>query len=123
MGMACVSVLGRKRNYVGGGGGKFVSGSFRDLRRPEVFLNHPRAHRGIRGGVNQNEAPGRTAAGVGIEKKRHVRLKLNGTYLIHLQSSRRFVRERIDVDAMANGKSPNCRLPSGLFDDIGAAPL
>src|SRR5260370_5235224 len=48
-------------------------------------------------------------------------LKLNGTDFVHLQSGGRFVRQGIDVDAMANAQRADLRLPSGVFDEIGAA--
>src|SRR5712692_10162845 len=121
MAMTCVSFLRSNRNFVYGGGSKFVFGLSCDLRRRDVFLNHPRAHRSVRRSVNPNEAARRPVTGVGIEKQGHMRLEFNGTDFIHFQSSGRLFHQGIDVAAMADVQRPDLRLTSGVFYEIGAA--
>src|SRR5258708_38744480 len=121
MAVTCIPLLGRNRNSAHGGSRNFVFRCSGDLRRGDIFLNHSRAYRGIRGRVDQNEAARRPVTGVGIEKQRNMRLEFNETDFVHLQASGRFVRQRIYVDTMADTPSPDLGLPSWVFCEIGAA--
>src|SRR6266446_6858535 len=121
MAVTCIPLLGRNRNSVYGGSRNFVFRCSCDLRRGDIFLNHSRAYRGIRGTVDQNEAARRPVTGVGIEKQRNMRLEFNETDFVHLQASGRFVRQRIYVDTMEDAQCSDLGLPSGVFYEIGSA--
>src|SRR5260370_36560555 len=119
--MTGVPFFGHNTDFVSGGGSKFVSRFSCDLRRGGVFSNRPRANGGVGGSVDQDEAARRPIARVRIEKQGHVSLELDGADFVHLQSSARFVRQSIYVDAMADVESPDLCLASGVFYVIGAA--
>src|SRR6266705_2088235 len=85
MAMTSVSFLGRNGSVVHGGGDEFL---FRFSRNPyggHVFLNHPRAHGGVRGSVDQNEAARCSVARIGIEKQGDMGLEFHGTDFIQFQ--------------------------------------
>src|SRR4029077_14814759 len=117
MAMTGVSFFRRNGSSIQSGGSKFLFAQHWGY----VFLNHPRANRGVRGNVDQNETACRPVTGVGIKKQGHVRLEFNGTDFIHLQSIGRLFGQGIDVDAMTDMKPPDLRLPGRVFDKVSAA--
>ncbi len=67
----------------------------------QVGANHSGAERSVRNGVNQNKTAGDPVLRVRIEKQREGGFELHIRNIIHLQAAHRFLRQRVDVHAVA----------------------
>ena len=85
-----------------------------------IFLNHPCADGRVRDGVDQDEAARCSISRIWIKKERDVCLELYRSNFIHLQLNGRFVRQRVDVDAIVDLDRSDLCLTNGVFDKIGA---